>query len=252
MIDTVAAWEMAIKNKALVAKILKSHFRWLEERGKTGAVEWADYYSAGVLGLYRAAMKYQKNKGYTFSTYAYHWIRQAISREYRMRGFKYVRVPCGVIDKMSKVKKAKKERADAWIQAYGTPDLRAARRALMDGISLNAEFTNSGGKTHSYEEPILSAPDVRGGKNIQSEDEARILIRAMRALPPRELESVLWVYGFKSANEKKTSSPCRSMGIKTESIKRMARRGVSRIRRILKSIGIDNSATGDVEAGSLS
>jgi RNA polymerase sigma factor (sigma-70 family) len=61
-----------------------SHNKW-------GSVETIDYLQTGVIGLIRAAEKFDPTRGYTFATYATFWIRSKVSK-YNMKTLSAVTV----------------------------------------------------------------------------------------------------------------------------------------------------------------
>lgn len=74
----------------------------------TVAFDEEDMYQAGVTGLLKAAERFDISKGNTFSTYATHWIRQAISRgiaDYST----LIRIPVHMREKLVKLIKVENE-----------------------------------------------------------------------------------------------------------------------------------------------
>ena len=67
-------------------------FMNMKSANKWGSVESLDYLQVGVIGLRRAAEKYDPALGYTFGTYANHWIRSAVGR-YNMRASSIFKIP---------------------------------------------------------------------------------------------------------------------------------------------------------------
>jgi len=94
--DTQARDRLVEANMRLVINIARSY--------RTSLIPIEDLIQEGAIGLMTAAERFDASKGYRFSTYATHWIRQSISRAIDNKS-KAIRIPAHVSESLRKIER---------------------------------------------------------------------------------------------------------------------------------------------------